>query len=133
MKKQFQQLLQFHERFDCHVEHAPTPKLPAGVGEVRVRLMQEELDEYRAALQAGDMVEIADALTDLLYIALGSYLSHGLQDVAAQLFDEVHRSNMSKLDADGKSIHRADGKVLKSELYSPPDLRCIIGGAAPTS
>lgn len=130
MERQLQQLREFHESFACHIEQEPTPELPAGVGEVRIRLMQEELDEYREALVAGDIVEIADALTDLLYVVMGTYLSHGLQDGAEQLFDEVHRSNMSKLDAEGKPIHRADGKVLKSALYSPPALPPIIAGSA---
>jgi hypothetical protein len=64
---------------------------------VRADLIAEELEEYRAAFRSGDVVEIADALSDLLYLVLGTYLSHGLQDVAEQLFDEVHRSNMTKL------------------------------------
>ena len=80
-------------------------------------------------VRAGDLVEIADALSDLLYLVMGTYLSHGLQEIAAQLFDEVHRSNMTKLDADGRPVYRTDGKVLKSPLFSPPDLGLIIRGA----
>ena len=62
-------------------------------------------------LAAGELVEIADALTDLLYLVLGTYHSHGLQDIAAELFDEVHRSNMTKLGANGQPVLREDGKV----------------------
>ena len=126
MDKQLQQLRQFHQRFACHIEETPTAELPPGIGEVRARLMQEELDEYREALAAGDLVGIADALSDLLYVVMGTYLSHGLQDKAERLFDEVHRSNMSKLDEHGQPKYRADGKVLKSELYLPPDLAPIL-------
>ena len=122
MDKHLQQLRELHERFACHIKEAPTAELPPGIGEVWARLIQEELDEYREALAAGDIIDIADALSDLLYVVMGTYLSHGLQDKAERLFDEVHRSNMSKLDEDGQPIYRADGKVLKSELYVPPDL-----------
>ena len=123
------QLQAFHERFGAHLEQAPTADIPAGVGEVRAHLIAEELEEYRTAFVAGDLVEIADALTDLLYLVLGTYHSHGLQDIAAELFDEVHRSNMTKIGADGQPGLREDGKVLKSGLYSPPDLGAIIEGA----
>ena len=73
-----------------------------------------------------DIVEIADALTDMLYVLLGTFIAHGLQDIAEELFAEVHRSNMSKLDEQGKPIFREDGKVLKSDQFSDPDLRSII-------
>ena len=73
-----------------------------------------------------DIVEIADALTDMLYVFLGTFIAHGLQDIAEALFDEVHRSNMSKLDEQSKPIFRNDGKVLKSNRFSDPDLRSII-------
>ena len=126
MDKQLQQLREFQERFACHIKKTPTAELPPGIGEVRARLIQEELDEYREALAAGGIVGIAAALSDLLYVVMGTYLSHGLQDKAERLFDEVHRSNMSKLDQDGQPIYRADGKVLKSELYVPPDLAPIL-------
>ena len=129
MDKQLRQLRDFHERFGAHIEPAPTADIPAEVGAVRADLIAEELEEYRAAFRAGDLVEIADALSDLLYLVMGTYLSHGLQEIAAQLFDEVHRSNMTKLDADGKPVYRTDGKVLKSPLFSPPDLGLIIRGA----
>ena len=85
-------------------------------------LIQEELNEYRHAAETHDLVEVADALSDLMYVVLGTYVSHGLQDLAEALFAEVHRSNMSKLDENGQVIYRADGKVLKSDRWSPPDL-----------
>jgi len=73
-----------------------------------------------------NIVEIADALGDQLYILCGTILKHGLQFKIAEVFKEIQRSNMSKLDADGKPIYREDGKVLKSELYFKPDIKAIL-------
>ena len=78
------------------------------------------------AVKNNDLVEIADALGDQLYILCGTILKHGLQDKIAAVFKEIQRSNMSKLDADGKPIYRADGKVMKSDLYFKPNIKTII-------
>ena len=126
MKRQLDQLVEFHRVFGAHVEDAPTADLPDQLIALRVSLIQEELNEYRQAAEAHDLVAVADALSDLMYVVLGTYVSHGLQEVAEALFDEVHRSNMSKLDENGQVIHRADGKVLKSARWSPPDLAKIL-------
>ncbi len=126
MEDALKKLQQFHETFRCHIEYAPTADVPRDEFEVRIRLFEEELAEYRKAVEAKDLVAVADALTDMLYILLGTYVTHGLQDVAAELFDEVHRSNMSKLDGHGRPIHREDGKVLKSDGFSQPDLEAIL-------
>ncbi len=119
-------LEEFHRTFDAHIEEEPTADIPESVIALRVRLLQEELDEYRQAAQARDLLAVADALTDLLYVLLGTYVSHGLQDYAVALFDEVHRSNMSKLDENGLPIQRSDGKVLKSGAFTEPDLAAIL-------
>ena len=116
----------FHRVFGAHVEDAPTVDLPDEVIALRVSLIQEELNEYREAAEAHDLVAVADALSDLMYVVLGTYVSHGLQNAAEALFAEVHRSNMSKLDASGNVIYRVDGKVLKSDRWRPPDLRAIL-------
>jgi predicted HAD superfamily Cof-like phosphohydrolase len=84
------------------------------------------LDELTEALKAKDPVGALDALTDLQYVLDGTYLSLGLASLKGKAFDEVHRSNMSKLGADGKPIYREDGKVLKGPDYSPPDLGQFI-------
>lgn len=126
MKRQLDQLVEFHRVFGAHVEDAPTVDLPNEVIGLRVSLIQEELNEYRQAAEAHDLVAVADALSDLLYVVLGTYVAHGLQEVVEALFDEVHRSNMSKLDENGQVIQRADGKVLKSARWSPPDLAKIV-------
>ena len=126
MKDQLDDLVEFHRVFGAHIEDAPTVDLPDEVIALRVSLIQEELNEYREAAEARDLVAVADALSDLMYVVLGTYVSHGLQNAAEALFDEVHRSNMSKLDADGQVIYRADGKVLKSDRWSTPDLRSVL-------
>ena len=126
MKIQLDSVRCFHEVFQAYMERTPTATVPAEVTEGRIRMFLEELEEYRAAVNNRDIVEIADALSDMLYVLLGTFIAHGLQDIAEELFDEVHRSNMSKLDERGKPIFRADGKVLKSDRFRDPDLRSII-------
>jgi predicted HAD superfamily Cof-like phosphohydrolase len=94
--------------------------------ELRHRLMQEENDEYLDAAKKGDIVEVADALGDQLYILCGTILKHGLQYKIVEVFQEIQRSNMSKLDENGKPIYREDGKIMKSSLYFKPDIIAIL-------
>lgn len=126
MKDAILKVQQFHEAFGVPVASQPTGAVSNDLRELRIKLMEEELAEYKAASAAGDLVAIADALTDLAYVLFGTYVSHGLQEAADALFDEVHRSNMSKLDEHGRPIYRADGKVLKSSRFSPPDLGAVL-------
>ena len=93
---------------------------------LRYTLMREENEEYLEAANNGDLVEVADALGDQLYILLGTILRHGLQDKIGEVFDEIQRSNMSKLDENGQPIFREDGKVLKSSLYFRPDIKKVL-------
>jgi predicted HAD superfamily Cof-like phosphohydrolase len=88
--------------------------------------MKEENEEYLEAAKNNDIVEIADALGDQLYILCGTILRHGLQDKIIEVFEEIQRSNMSKLDENGKPIYREDGKVLKSNLYFRPNIKAIL-------
>jgi predicted HAD superfamily Cof-like phosphohydrolase len=88
--------------------------------------MEEENTEYLEACKKGDIVEIADALGDQLYILCGTILKHGLQDKIEAVFEEIQWSNMSKLDKDGKPIFREDGKILKSDQYSKPNIKRIL-------
>jgi predicted HAD superfamily Cof-like phosphohydrolase len=126
MRDQLDRLLDFHQTFGVHIETEPTADLPEDVITLRIKLLTEELCEYRQAARDGNLLEVADALTDLLYVLLGTVVSHGLQDDAEELFDEVHRSNMSKLNHGGRPVLRDDGKVLPSAGFSPPDLRKIL-------
>ena len=126
MIEQLRMLEEFHTVFGAHMERTPTVGLTEETIALRVSLIQEELNEYRQAAEARDLVGVADALSDLMYVVLGTYVAHGLQDLAEPLFAEVHSSNMSKLDENGRVIYRPDGKVLKSALWRPPDLAGIL-------
>jgi predicted HAD superfamily Cof-like phosphohydrolase len=116
---------EFHESF--LIGNAENPKL---IDEkdfiLRHNLMKEENEEYLEACKKGDLTEIADALGDQLYILFGTILKHGLQHKIEAIFDEIHRSNMSKLDENGKPIFREDGKVLKSNLYFRPNINQFL-------
>ena len=126
MKKQISHVHTFHEAFGITNESHPKGEVKEKTYELRHRLMHEENEEYLEAAQRGDTVEIADALGDMLYILCGTILSHGMQDVIEEVFDEIQRSNMSKLDKDGNPIYREDGKVLKSDQYFRPDIKTIL-------
>jgi predicted HAD superfamily Cof-like phosphohydrolase len=88
--------------------------------------MEEENEEYLEAALGNDIVEVADALGDMLYILCGTILEHGMQHKIVEVFEEIQRSNMSKLGADGKPIYREDGKVMKGPNYFKPDIEKIL-------
>jgi predicted HAD superfamily Cof-like phosphohydrolase len=115
----------FHETFK--IGNADEPTL---INEkdytLRYNLLKEENDEYLEACEKGDLVEIADALGDQLYILFGTMLKHGLHHKIEEVFDEIQRSNMSKLDEEGNPIFREDGKILKSNLYFRPNIKDIL-------
>lgn len=94
---------------------------------LRLQLLTEELAELARGIQRRDLLEIYDALVDLQYVLDGTFLHFGLQDLKEAGLREVHRSNMSKLDKDGKPMKQPSGRVLKSPEYSPPDLKSILG------
>ena len=116
----------FHYAFGIENNNIHTTDLTAKDIELRFNLMKEENEEYLEAAKNNDIVEIADALGDQLYILCGTILRHGLQYKIEEVFNEIQRSNMSKLDENGKPIYREDGKVLKSSLYFRPDIKNII-------
>lgn len=116
----------FHNAFRIANNYEPTVALTESEIELRFNLMKEENEEYLEAAKNGDIVEVADALGDQLYILCGTILKHGLQHKIAEVFEEIQRSNMSKLDENGQPIYREDGKVLKSELYFRPDIASIL-------
>jgi predicted HAD superfamily Cof-like phosphohydrolase len=135
MKEQINDLKQFHKSFNA--TYNETPSLIEEKNYVlRFNLLKEENEEYLEACKNNDKVEILDALTDQLYIVLGTIVSHGMQDIIEKAFNEVHVSNMSKLDNDGKPIinglngvldnTRPIGKVLKSNNFFEPDLKQLI-------
>ena len=118
----------FHEAFKLPVRHEPTGLLSDQELTLRFNLMKEENEEYLEAAKNGDIVEIADALGDMLYILCGTINAHGLQDKIAAVFEEIQRSNMSKLDNNGEPIYREDGKVMKSANYFKPNISSILEG-----
>ena len=118
----------FHEAFKLPVRHEPTGLLSDQELTLRFNLMKEENEEYLEAAKNGDIVEIADALGDMLYILCGTINAHGLQDKIAAVFEEIQRSNMSKLDDNGEPIYREDGKVMKSTNYFKPNISSILEG-----
>lgn len=125
MQKQINQVKKFHEVFGAGILNSPT--IPnADRVELRVRLITEEAQELIDGLNTGNLLEVCDGACDLLYVLLGTVLECGLQHKFEEMFDEVQRSNMSKTDANGKAILREDGKVLKSEFFSKPDLLTIL-------
>jgi predicted HAD superfamily Cof-like phosphohydrolase len=117
----------FHDAFGIASHDQPQGDIGLAGARLRHELMREENAEYLAAAERGDLVEVADALGDMLYILCGTILSHGLQHKIEEVFREIQRSNMSKLGADGKPVYRADGKVLKGEHYFKPDIPAILG------
>lgn len=116
---------EFHQAYDVTIQHEP--KLPDTYEEELLRrdLLEEEFDEFKEAQSLEDLVGIADALADMAYIIYGTALVYGINLDA--VVREVHRSNMTKLGADGQPIRRSDGKVLKGPLYSPPNIEGVLG------
>jgi predicted HAD superfamily Cof-like phosphohydrolase len=121
---QFELVGDFMEVFGQEVNFVPTLR-DQEIQDLRIDLIQEELDELQLAFTNKDIVEVADALTDLLYVVYGAGHAFGID--LDECFTEVHESNMSKLGEDGKPIYREDGKVLKGPGYFPPDLEEIVG------
>ncbi len=116
----------FHDAFLIDNEDAPLATINERDYLLRHRLMMEENDEYLDAAKNGDLVEIADALGDMLYILCGTILKHGMQHKIEEVFNEIQKSNMSKLDENGKPIYREDGKILKSNQYFKPNIKAIL-------
>lgn len=118
-----QMVYEFHKKFNSHISSSPT--LPKDdERSLRISLLSEEYQEYLLGEKNNDLVEIADALGDMLYIIYGTAVSYGLPIDA--IFQEIHDSNMSKLDKNGNPIYREDGKILKGDNYFKPDLKKII-------
>lgn len=123
----------FHETYGLPVKNTPHIT-DERTNALRINLLEEEVGELKEALENNDLVEVLDALTDIQYVLDGAYLSFGLQHLKQTAFDEVQRSNMSKLGEDGKPIVRPeDGKILKGPNYFKPDLKSIVQNDAKTT
>jgi predicted HAD superfamily Cof-like phosphohydrolase len=126
MKKYTDAVHEFHSAFKLGIKNEPTADLGEAKNLLRFNLMKEENEEYLEAANANDLVEVADALGDMLYILAGTIIEHGMQYKIAEVFDEIQRSNMSKLGEDGHPIFREDGKVLKGPNYFKPNIGSIL-------
>lgn len=115
---------EFHRAFDLPMRQLPSAEVDYALARLRVDLLEEEVSEFVTASEKGDLVGIADALADIVYVIYGTALTYGID--LDSVLREVHRSNMSKLGGDGKPLMRDDGKVLKSERYFPPDIASVL-------
>ena len=120
------QVKEFAEAFNIKYSKEMNPNLDQSTIDLRFRLMEEENLEYLEAAKNNDIVEIADALGDILYILCGTILAHGLQHKIVEVVNEIQRSNMSKLDVNGKPVFREDGKILKGPNYFKPKIKEIL-------
>ena len=126
MKDQLNKVNEFNKVFKVGESLSSPTLLTQKEQLLRYNLMVEENREYLDACKDGNLVEIADALGDQLYILLGSILRHGMSDKIIDVFNEIHASNMSKIDSNGNPIFREDGKILKGENYFKPNLKQFI-------
>ena len=119
----FQKVKNFMETFGQEVKSRPSLSSDK-INNLRYNLIKEELAEFKQALEDNNLLEVADALTDILYVTYGAGHAFGINLDAC--FDEVQNSNMSKLGNDGKPIYNDQGKVLKGPNYFKPDLSKFI-------
>ena len=119
---------EFHQTYGLPVRTTPGLDVEIGLQDLRKRLMREELDEVCAAIDSGDLIEVADGLADLLYVVYGTAITFGI-DLDA-VVREVHRSNMTKLGPDGWPISREDGKVMKGPGFEVPRIAEVLNLAA---
>lgn len=122
MSEMVEKVREFHARFGVPDLHSP--ELPEDRLELREELIREEFNELCAAMRDADLVEVADALMDLIYVTIGAALEFGLP--VDELFCEVHRTNMAKVG--GK--RRADGKILKPDGWKPPNIAGVLEQAS---
>lgn len=122
-KTNFERVKQFMDTFGQEVKSSP--EFPdEKTQDLRVELIKEELRELQEAIECGNIVEVADALTDILYVVYGTGAAFGIDLDAC--FEEVHESNMSKLMPDGTVKYREDGKIMKGPNYFAPDLKKVL-------
>ena len=121
-----EQVKEFAETFNIEYSDDMNINIDESTIDLRFRLMQEENLEYLEAAKNKDIVEVADALGDILYILCGTILTHGLQHKIVEVFNEIQRSNMSKLDINGKPVFREDGKILNGPNYFQPNIKEIL-------
>ena len=126
MKDKILAVKEFHKAFKLDYLDQPKADLGTNKNNLRFNLMKEENEAYLEAANNNDIVEVADALGDMLYILCGTIIEHGMQHTIDEVFSEIQNSNLSKLGDDGNPIYREDGKVLKGPNYFKPDIKGIL-------
>ena len=126
MKNKIAAVTKFYTTFKLNMNSKPIAHIGEDRNLLRYKLMREENEEYLDAANNNNLVEVADALGDMLYILCGTIIEHGMQDKIEEVFNEIQRSNMSKLGKDGNPIYREDGKVLKGPNYFKPNIEEIL-------
>lgn len=125
MEKLFNQRREFNDAFRID-SNDHFDKLSVGEYGLEFNMLNEELNEYFTACQEGDLVEIADAIGDMLYLIIGTAYKHGLDaEELGKVMNEIHRSNMSKLH-NGRVVKNSVGKVVKPDTFSPPNLAEVL-------
>jgi len=119
----FEKVKNFMETFNQEVKNKPSFSTDK-INKLRYELIKEELDEFKVALDNKDLLEVADALTDILYVAYGAGHAFGID--LDKCFQEVQNSNMSKLGDNDKPIYNEAGKVMKGPKYFKPDFKKIV-------
>ena len=119
----FQKVKTFMQTFGQEVKSKPSFGTEK-INNLRYNLIREELDELKQAMDNTDLLEVADALTDILYVTYGAGIAFGID--LDKCFEEVQNSNMSKLDSNGNPIYNDDGKVMKGPNYFKPDLSKFV-------
>jgi len=117
-------VLAFHEAFDLPRQALPNAHVAEALAELRVDLLCEEVQEFADATKQRNLVGLADALADIVYVAYGTAITYGID--LDEVIAEVHLSNMSKLGRSGRPLLRDDGKVLKPPCYRPPDVTRVL-------
>src|SRR5258708_4468914 len=126
MIKQINMVKRFHEAMGLPIQYYPNLKIKKELIELRWKLIEEELKEFKEAVEQGDKVNVSKEFADLLYVVFGGILDLGYQDLIEEVFNRVQVSNMSKLGEDGTPVLREDGKVTKGPLYKKPYLHDIF-------
>ena len=126
MNDKINSVKEFHKVFNLDFLEVPKANIGHEKNKLRFNLMKEENEEYLNAANNNDLIEVADALGDMLYILCGTIIEHGLQNKIDEIFDEIQRSNMSQLDNNRNPIFREDGKVLKGPNYFRPNIKKIL-------
>lgn len=129
MRDSFEEVVEMCIAFGQQVQEQPALPNEKEVRSLRIKLLLEEVQEYLTAEGADDLIGVADALGDIAVIIFGTAAAYGIP--LPEVFDEIHRSNMAKVSEHGSVIRREDGKILKPEGWTPPNIEKVLFGEKP--